>query len=203
MSDERPSDDPPRLAQLRDVETVYQPAEDSRLLAATAADSIDSDALVLDVGTGSGYVAARIREATGVRVIGSDINPEACRQTRERGVPAVRGNLTDPFGADTFDWVLFNPPYLPTPPEREWDDPLEHALSGGEDGRRVIRPFLADVARVLAPGGGVLLLVSSLTDIEAVTDLAADAGLTSREVAEEAFPFERLVVLKLLLDIRE
>jgi release factor glutamine methyltransferase len=191
------------LSDRREMPTVYEAAEDSRLLAETAVETVDDADFVLEVGTGSGHVAEFVAEETGARVVGSDINPEACRQTRERGVPAVRGNLTDPFGADTFDWVLFNPPYLPTPPEREWDDPLEHALSGGEDGRRVIRPFLADVARVLAPGGGVLLLVSSLTDIEAVTDLAADAGLTTREVAEEAFPFERLVVLELLLDIRE
>lgn len=183
--------------------TVYEPAEDSRLLAEAIVDRIDADERVLEVGTGSGYVAARLAEETGARVVGSDINPEACRRAREEGVEAVRGNLTDPFGRDSFEVVCFNPPYLPTPPEEEWDDPLEHALSGGEDGRRVIRPFIADVARVLARGGGVLLLVSSLTDIEAVADLAADAGLTARELAEETFPFERLVVLELLPDIRE
>lgn len=191
------------LSDRREMPTVYEAAEDSRLLAETAAEVVSGEDFVLEVGTGSGHVAEYVGEERGARVVGSDINPEACRQTRERGVPAVRGNLTDPFGAGTFDWVLFNPPYLPTPPEQEWDDPLEHALSGGEDGRRLIRPFVADVARVLAPGGGVLLLVSSLTDIEAVTDLAADAGLTADELAEEAFPFERLVVLKLLPNIRE
>jgi hypothetical protein len=43
----------PRLAQLRDVETVYQPAEDSRLLAETATErGVDSGDRVLDVGTG-------------------------------------------------------------------------------------------------------------------------------------------------------
>ena len=196
MSDERPSDDPPRLAQLRDVETVYQPAEDSRLLAATAADSIDSDALVLDVGTGSGYVAARIREATGVRVIGSDINPEACRQAAESGVPAVQADLFGPFRDGRFDAVVCNPPYLPTAPEEGWDDPMERALSGGENGRAVVNPFVDGVGRVLAPGGRAYLLLSTLTGPDAVRARARTAGLSTRLLAEESHPFERLLVFE-------
>lgn len=185
------------LQDRREMPTVYEPAEDSRLLAEAIVDRIDADERVLEVGTGSGYVAARIAEETGARVVGSDINPEACRRAREEGVEAVRGNLTDPFGRDSFEVVCFNPPYLPTPPEEEWDDPLEHALSGGEDGRRVIRPFLADVGRVLRPDGRVYLLVSTLTDIDAVAELAAEAGMETREIAEESFPFERLVTLEI------
>jgi release factor glutamine methyltransferase len=191
------------LTDRREMPMVYEAAEDSRLLAETAADVLSEQAFVLEVGVGSGHVAEYVSEETGARVVGSDINPEACRRARGRGVPTVRGNLTAPFIADTFDAVLFNPPYLPTPPEREWEDPLEHALSGGEDGRRVIRPFLGSVGRVLAPGGRILLLVSSLTDIDAVSNLAADAGFGTRELAEESFPFERLVVLELLKGISE
>ena len=175
--------------------TVYEPAEDSRLLAETVAREIGPDERVLEVGVGSGYVAATVEEEAGARVVGSDINPDACAAAREAGVEAVRADLLDPLVEGAFDVVLFNPPYLPTPPEMEWDDPLEHALSGGPDGRRFVRPFLDDVGRVLRPGGRAFLLVSSLTDIEAVTELAAAAGLTVAERAEESFPFERLVVL--------
>ena len=185
------------LEDRREMPTVYEAAEDSRLLAETAVDRLEGDERVLEVGVGSGYVARRVREETGARVVGSDVNPEACAAARGEGLEAVRADLTDPFVADAFDAVLFNPPYLPTPPEAEWDDPLEYALSGGEDGRRVVRPFLADVGRVLRPGGRVYLLVSSLTDVEAVGELAADAGLAASEVAEEAFPFERLVALEI------
>ena len=185
------------LEDRREMPTVYQAAEDSRLLAETVVDRIGDDERVLEVGVGSGYVAGRVAEETGARVVGCDVNPEACEMARDEGVEAVRSNLADPFAADSFDAVLFNPPYLPTPPEEEWDDPLEHALSGGEDGRRVVRPFLADVGRVLRPDGRVYLLISSLTDVDAVSELAADAGLAAREAAEESFPFERLVVLEI------
>lgn len=189
-------DDRPALADRRDLAEVYQPAEDSHLLATTAAGYADAGQRALDVGTGSGYVAAALAEA-GADVVGTDRNPAACRQAREAGVPVVRANLADPFVADAFDLVTFNPPYLPTPDEEGFDDRMEQALSGGPDGRRVIEPFLETVDRVLAPGGVVLLLVSTLTDVDAVRELAGAAGFGSEQVASESYPFEQLVVLAL------
>jgi len=185
-----------KLAERRGMVTVYEPAEDSRLLATVALDRIGGGR-VLEVGVGSGYVASRIDAETSATVVGCDINPEACRRARSAGIETVRSNLTRPFAADSFDTVVFNPPYLPTPPEAEWDDPLEHALSGGEDGRRVVRPFLADLGRVLRPGGRAYLLVSSLTDIDAVVELAEGTGFRTAEAGDASFPFERLVVLEI------
>lgn len=185
-----------KLTEQRDVSTVYEPAEDSYLLAETAIEHIDGGS-VLEVGVGTGYVAERVANETEANVVGSDLASEACSRAREAGIETVRADLTRPFAADSFDVILFNPPYLPTPPELEWDDPLEYALSGGPDGREVIRPFLADVGRVLRADGRIYLLVSSLTGVEAVSKLAADAGLETREIAEEAFPFERLLVLEI------
>ncbi|MFB6304983.1 MAG: HemK2/MTQ2 family protein methyltransferase [Haloferacaceae archaeon] len=188
----------PDLAARRGVEReVYDPAEDSALLAEAAVDRVTADDRVLEVGVGSGWVAARVADETGAAVVGSDVNPHACRRARERGVEAVRANLVDPFRDGAFDAVLFNPPYLPTDPEAEWDDWVERALSGGESGRAVVDPFLDDVGRVLAPGGRVLLLVSTLTGFDAVVDRAERRGFDVRTVREESFPFETLSVLLL------
>ena len=78
------------LAERRGMETrVYGAAEDSHLLARAAVERVESGDLLLDVGTGSGYVAATVAETTGARVIGSDINPHACRRADEAGVEAV------------------------------------------------------------------------------------------------------------------
>ena len=187
------------LADRRGIERdVYQPAEDSALLADVATSVITPDDVVLDVGTGSGFVAERIAEETGARVIGSDLNPHACRRARERRVPVVRGNLTDPFVDGAFDVVTFNPPYLPTDPETEWDDWMEVALSGGETGLAVVEPFLASVRRVLAPDGVVLLLASSLAGVEAVVELAAAEGFSAVALRDDSYPFETLTVLKLI-----
>ncbi|WP_245810875.1 HemK2/MTQ2 family protein methyltransferase [Halorubrum halodurans] len=179
----------------RDGPTVYQPAEDSGLLAEAALET--AHGRVLEVGTGSGWVAERIAAERGLRVVGSDRNPHAAREARGRGVEAVVADLLEPFRADAFDTVCFNPPYLPTDPENEWDDWMERALSGGESGRELIEPFLDDVGRVLAPDGVVLLLVSSLTGYEAVLALVEAAGFDHEVAVEESFPFETLSVLRL------
>jgi release factor glutamine methyltransferase len=178
----------------RATDQIYQPAEDSDLLARAAAERIDGDALVVDVGTGSGYVAARIAEATGARVVGTDLSPLAVRAARDRGVEVLRGDLLAPIHAPV-DAVTFNPPYLPTDPDAEWDDWMEHALSGGPDGRRLIDPFLDDLPRVLGVDGRAYLLASSLTGIDAIRERARDNGLRADRIAEESFPFETLVAL--------
>jgi release factor glutamine methyltransferase len=201
MTDEENSggtdtDGRPSLAERREVEEVYQPAEDSHLLAETVVEYVSEGDRLLDVGTGSGYVAHRAREA-GARVVGSDLNPHACRQAAEAGMPVVRADMTSAFRRGVFDLVTFNPPYLPTDPEHEWDDWMEAALSGGEDGRAAVEPFLADVKRVLAPDGEAYLLISTLTDPDAVEACANENGLSVTRVASEPHPFEQLLVLAL------
>ncbi|MEF8859085.1 MAG: HemK2/MTQ2 family protein methyltransferase [Halolamina sp.] len=185
------------LAEQRGLEMqVYQPAEDSALLAEAAVEF--ARGRTLEVGTGSGWVAATVaEEGDPERVVASDLNPHACRSARERGVEAVQADLLDPFAADSFETVLFNPPYLPTAPENEWDDWMEQALSGGESGRELIEPFLADLDRVVSTGGQALLLVSSLTGYEEVIDLIREAGFTHEEVRRESYPFESLSILRL------
>jgi release factor glutamine methyltransferase len=194
-SDGDGSDSRETLAERREMPSVYQPAEDSALLAATVVERIEGGERLLDVGTGSGYVAARAREA-GAAAIGTDRAASAVRSAREAGIPVVRTDLMAGVCA-RFDLVAFNPPYLPTPPEAEWKDPLEAALSGGPDGRRVIRPFLAGLPRVLADEGRGYMLASSLTGLDAVRERAREAGLAAEEVAAESYPYERLVVLAL------
>lgn len=187
------------LADRRGIETeFYEPAEDSMLLADVAVDAIGADDLVLDVGTGSGYVGGRVRDEVGARVVGSDLNPHACRRAAETGIEVVRADLVSPFVDGAFDVVTFNPPYLPADEDAARDDWVEVALTGGETGRAVIDPFLDDVGRVLASDGVVYLLASTLTGIDAVVERAGDRGFSSVVVAETSFPYETLVVLKLV-----
>lgn len=186
------------LADRRGIDfDVYGAAEDSALLAGVAVEHVDGGEDVLDVGTGSGYVGRRIADETGARVIGSDVNPAACRAAREAGLEAVRADLVAPFRDATFDAVVFNPPYLPTDPDAEWDDWYETALSGGETGRAVIDRFLDDVGRVLVPGGSVFLLVSTYTGVDEVVEHAGDRGFSAAALEDVAFPGETLTVLRL------
>jgi release factor glutamine methyltransferase len=188
----------PALADGRSLDRVYQPAEDSRLLAEPVGNYVEAGDRLLDVGTGSGFVARRAREA-GADVVGSDLNPHACRQAHEAGIPVARADLMAPFCAGVFDAVTFNPPYLPTDPDGAWDDWMEQALAGGEEGRAVIESFLGDVGRVLVPTGAAFLLVSTLTGPDVIRNLAAEQGLETTECTRESYPFEELLVLRLEL----
>lgn len=197
MTDDESATDGSWLADRRGLaDPVYEPAEDSQLLADAAADR--ARGVVLEVGTGSGWVAERTGELDSVsRVIASDVNPHACRAATERGLEGVRGDLVAPFTAASVDTVLFNPPYLPTDEEAGLDDWQERALAGGESGRAVIEPFLDSVGRVVTADGRVLLVVSSLAGFGAVVELAVEAGFHAETVREESFPFETLSVLEL------
>lgn len=187
------------LAERRGIETeVYDPAEDSMLLAQTAIEEVEAHEVVLDVGTGSGFVADEIRQATGAAVVASDVNPHACERAANRGLPTVRADLVSPFRTAVFDAVTFNPPYLPADDAAGRNDWVDVALTGGESGRAVIEPFLETVGRVLRPDGVVFLLVSTLTDIDAVVERAGEAGFSAVALAESSFPYETLVVLKLV-----
>ena len=177
---------------------VYSPAEDSFLLLRAALAEVRPTDRVLEVGTGSGYVAAGLSGRAAV--VATDINPFAVGCARARGVAAVRTDLFSGL-CGPFDLILFNPPYLPTLPEERIDDWLEYALDGGSTGRATIERFVADAGRVLSPFGRVLLLVSSLTGLDEVRELFARQGFVSFVVDTEALEGERLYVLRAMRDL--
>lgn len=172
---------------------VYAPAEDTWLLLRAAEKECRDGERVLEIGCGSGAIAAVLRRRA--RVIATDINPHAVTAARDSGVEVVRTDLFSGI-CSTFDLVLFNPPYLPTSPDDRIDDWLEYALDGGPDGRAVIARFLSGVGRVLAPGGRVLLLISSLTGLQEVFMLIRHAGFTPKVIMEEQTEGEKLMVIR-------
>jgi release factor glutamine methyltransferase len=178
---------------------VYQPEDDTFLLLRAALREVRPTDRVLEVGTGSGRVAVGIAEM-GARVVGTDINPHAVLAARSCGVEAVRTDLAVGL-AGPFDLIVFNPPYLPTAPDDRIDDWLEYALDGGPDGRQVIERFVRDLGRVLAPYGRLLLLVSSLTDLDAVREFLGSHGFISFVVDQERHEGETLYVLRVMRDL--
>jgi release factor glutamine methyltransferase len=177
-----------------DLCQVYSPEADTALLLSAARAEVKPGDRVLEVGTGTGLIAAEMAKVA--RVMATDINPHAACCAHERGTDVVLTDLVSGLWG-TFDLILFNPPYLPTRPEERINDWLESALDGGESGRETIGRFSAVVGRVLAPGGRILLLVSSLTGLDEVKALFATEGFSADVIRQEPVEDEVLFVLRI------
>jgi release factor glutamine methyltransferase len=178
-----------------DINQIYAPEADTYLLLDAARLEIKADDRVLEVGTGAGLIAAELAWVAGV--VATDINPHAALCAREKGIDVVQNDLFSGIRS-TFDLIIFNPPYLPTLPEDRIDDWLEYALDGGTSGRDVILRFSEDVGRVLAPGGRILLLISSLTGLPEVRDLFFRKSFTSEIMMKKKIEDEDLYVLRIV-----
>jgi len=184
---------------LRVSNCVYEPADDSFMLA-SAAESLRGS--VLELGCGSGIVSLTCAKG-GAAVWGVDINPEAVRCARENAernsIRNARFMASDLFAAipeQKFDAILFNPPYLPTTKDERLAGPLNHAFDGGEDGRKVLDRFLDQFDRYLKAGGVLLLVQSSLNDADKTHAKLEAMGYVVSVVASESFFFESLSLIK-------
>jgi release factor glutamine methyltransferase len=179
-----------------DPSQVYQPEADTLLLLDAALVELKLGDRVLEVGTGSGKIAAELAKLA--PVIATDINPHAVVCAHKAGVGVVRCDLCNGIRG-SFDLIVFNPPYLPTEPHERIDDWLEYALDGGTTGRETIQQFASGIVRVLAPGGRILLLVSSLTGPDRVRQIFADRGFASEIVRKEMVEDEELYVMRICI----
>ena len=173
---------------------VYEPAEDSFLLAEAALSIIKNSENILEVGCGSGIICAVIKKNTCAKITGIDINPYAAECTRDNGVEAIRGNLLDCIRGK-FDIIIFNPPYLPTDDSERTTGWINIALDGGYNGRKIINRFLEEAGSNLLENGRILMLISSLTGIEEVKSKMKSLGFYIEELNKERFNFEQLVVI--------
>ncbi len=173
---------------------VYEPCEDSFLLADVALTQIKDTDLVLEVGCGSGIISAVIKANTKASITAIDISPHAVKCTKQNHVQVIRGDLLNCIKGK-FDVIIFNPPYLPTSEDEMEDGWMNAALDGGHDGRQVIYRFLDDAGFNLVNHGKILMLVSSLTGIEEVKSRMSSLNFSVEELAQERFMFEQLMVI--------
>ena len=220
--------------------SVYEPAEDTWLLidavsadAARLAGLTPPPSLLLELGSGSGAVCAsallslrRAGAALGVAsppplCLAADLSPAACAATASTaaahgvGVEVVQCDLLAPLArrlVGAVDVLLFNPPYVPTPPEEvpkpgafapaaggggAGGDALPAAWAGGERGREVIDRALPVLVPLLRAGGGALflVLVEDNAPEEVLARLSA-LGTEAAVVARVKAANERLCIVK-------
>lgn len=158
---------------------------------------------VLELGTGSGAIAIAAARGGAASVTAVDVSRRAllCAWLNARlngaRVEARHGDLFAPVRDRRFDFVVSNPPYLPSPdpqagrrlprrgPARAWE--------GGSDGRSILERICAQVGYHLRPGGTLLLMQSSVTGLTRTLDVLESAGLHADVVARRRGPLGPLL----------
>ena len=179
------------------ADEVYDPAEDSYLLANAAVNYAQNNIRVLEIGTGTGFVSSVLLANVNVELTATDINPHAAKCAKSNGIEVIRTNMFDGLRLEPyFDMIIFNPPYLPTSDDEKVPGWLNYAFDGGKDGRMSVERFLDHVCEYLTSDGIILLLISSLTGIEYVSSRMEVMGFDVEIVGRDKCSFEELVVLK-------
>lgn len=184
-----------------DIGGVYPPQHDSQLLI----DALEKTELaqgrrVLDLCTGSGVVAIAAAEFGAASVTAFDICPHAVRCSRGNAVHAgviidvLEGSYSGALDYAPFDVIVSNPPYVPTPPAGDTEViPITagpaRAWNAGVDGRMVLDPLCESAAGLLAPGGSMLLVQSTLSGVESSLNALRATGLEAEVIASQLVPF--------------
>jgi release factor glutamine methyltransferase len=168
---------------------VFQPRSDSHMLAEhVRREALPQSPRVLDLCSGSGLIAVSAALAHDAEAVAVDVSRRAVWATRMNAtvnrvrVRAVRGDLLAAVAGEQFDLIASNPPYLPGPSESLPQRGPSRAWEGGVHGRVFIDRICDRVPEHLRPGGKLLLLQSSVCDVQATLSRLAGRGLET-EVA--------------------
>ena len=138
---------------------VYQPREDTYLLLECMEEYAHDENVILEVGTGSGYVVSNLEsELTNSKVIGSDISTQSAIEASRRTGCVVVSNLANCFRENSLDVIGFNLPYLS---QRDTDDELDRRALSYNKG--LLKDYVEEAERCLKNNGVCVFVVSNKT----------------------------------------
>lgn len=167
---------------------MYVPSDDTFLLAECLRQY--SGKLALEIGVGSG-ILLNLLEKNFATVVGSDIDLGALQHCRGRsGAMLACCDAASAF-VGRFDLIVSNPPYLPD------DNVKDITVHGGPAGIETTIHFIRSALPLLARGGRMLFVVSSLADSSALGRLVAEKKMRKKVIKEKSLFYETLSVIEL------
>jgi len=168
---------------------IYQPAEDTYLLADVLKKYFSENGVVsyLDMGTGSGFLSGIAKECDIKNILAVDINPDAIRLMKDKGFNAIQSDLFENIEGK-FDIISFNAPYLPEDTREPKSSQV--ATTGGPKGDEVAAEFLKEAKRHLTKNGKIFLLVSSLTPMDKINEFGGKVIAKRRVFGEDLIVLE-------------
>ena len=153
-----------------------------------------SGKMALEVGIGSGIVTEYLNKRFEV-VVGTDLNSKSLVNARQRltqKIDLVCCNISDPIWSK-FDLIVSNPPYLPNSGNAK----LDFAIDGGPSGIEWSLNFLKVAVASLKPSGKILLLTSSLSNIQTLDFFLQRRRLRKKKILKRNLFFESLTVFQI------
>ncbi|WP_188129920.1 50S ribosomal protein L11 methyltransferase [Roseovarius litoreus] len=151
---------------------------------------------VLDLGTGSGVLAGTALQLGATDVVATDLDPDALHLAEDRlariapeaRVQLGQGAMWDAVESDLrFDLVLANLPNFPAEQLQSGSRAAFWSV-GGEDGRKVLDPFLAGLPKRLRQGGSAVFTQNRCVGLRMTLDRLAEAGCGARVVETALVP---------------
>ena len=186
---------------------VLIPRPETEHLVEAAMARIQPGNVVLDVGSGSGAIAVTLALETSARVFATDISTAALSvaQSNAARLSASVGFVACDLAAcvrdRSVDVLVSNPPYVPAVDRpsiqrevRDYEPPV--ALFGGPTGLEIYERLIAEAARVVRPGGWLLMELgyNSINPVRAMLE----AGWGDVAVMHDLAGFPRVLASRLL-----
>lgn len=167
------------------------------------ASSLDEGSRFLEIGCGNGLLTAsyarneaKIRSFAGIDISQGAIsatfeNVSTQRQLSGSGISSrgrfIIGRYSRDAVPEQSDLIVCNPPYIPKPPER-LRGAGAHPLANATVGTELLQQVVRDSAQLLANGGEMLMISSTLAEREIFESVPADIAI--QKVIARKVPFD-------------
>jgi release factor glutamine methyltransferase len=173
-----------------------------------ATNNSSSTIRIADIGTGSGCIAITLANALpNSKITATDISEDALVLAQENAklhdvheqITFSLGDCMDPLTSlEPFDVICSNPPYIPNhefstldPNVRDWEPMI--ALSGGQDGLKIIRPLIETAPDCLVPGGMLIMEIATSINEEVLKLAQSSSSLKDESILKDQFGDDRFL----------